>query len=292
MDISISHGGALVVDKPTGLTSHDVVSRVRRMTGLKTGHTGTLDPAATGVLPLLLGRATRLSRFYSGQDKEYSAVIRLGLVTDTYDLEGEVKERHEVGNFSRAEIEERCQAFLGEIVQTVPAYSAVKVGGKRLYKMARRGERVSPPSRRVTVSSLEIGEVKDERIKVKIACSAGTYIRSIAHDLGQALGCGGVLERLRRTRSGEFTLEQAVPLDELESKWEECLVPLDRLAPHLAAVELDRESSTRLLHGQEVESKGEDGTARVFCEKRLLAVAKRVEDRLRPETNLLRPEEL
>lgn len=243
--------GVLVVDKPAGLTSHDVVDGVRRrLRQRRAGHTGTLDPFATGVLPVCLGKATRLARFLSEGEKVYAATVRLGFATTTDDLTGEPigePRRVEVGI---AEVERACAAFLGEISQLPPAYSAKRVGGRRLYELARRGVAVEREASRVTVHALEVLSVAGEHVELSVRCSAGTYVRALARDLGDALAVGGHLEALRRVRSGGFDLQQAVAWDELGSRGADRVVPLARLLPDLPEVRVGTEGASALRHGR------------------------------------------
>lgn len=230
--------GFLVLDKPAGLTSHACVSRVRRAYGLKrVGHGGTLDPAVTGVLPIALGPATRLLPYLSG-DKAYRGVIQLGLTTSSDDLEGEVLERRSLPSLSAEAIEQALQGFRGSILQRPPQVSAVHVNGERAYARARRGEQLELPERPVTLHRLELlgWDPARAELELTVHCSAGTYIRSLARDLGERLGCGGCLARLRRTAALGFSLEQAVPLDALEQTPPPALLsplqPLADLAQH------------------------------------------------------------
>ena len=210
--------GVLLVDKPAGPTSHDVVQRVRRAAGLrKVGHTGTLDPAATGLLILCLGRATRLSDFLTGLDKTYEGVLRLGLVTSSHDLQGEVLEEHPVPRLSDEELKHAFSAFTGEILQKPPMVSAVKIDGERLYKRARRGEVVDRPPRRVTVYELEPLSFDGRDARFLLRCSSGTYARVLCHDIGRRLECGGALAALRRTAVGDRSVSEAATLDALDS---------------------------------------------------------------------------
>ena len=207
--------GVLVVDKAKGMTSHDVVDRVRRQFRInKVGHAGTLDPNATGVLVLLLGKATKLSGNFISQEKEYEAVMKLGERTDSADSDGEVTMTREV-SVSKETIVEAAKKFTGEIDQIPPMYSAKKVNGKKLYDLARKGIEVERRPKKVTIKEFEIKKVDLPFVSFRVVSSSGTYIRQIAHDLGEALGCGAHLTDLRRMRSGEFGIEKAVPLDKL-----------------------------------------------------------------------------
>ncbi len=205
--------GLLLIDKPAGMTSHDVVDRIRRRFRIRrVGHGGTLDPAATGLLILLLGSATRHAKLLLSADKTYLSTLRLGTVTDTQDGEGKVLETRPVGAIPPSRIEEICGRFRGPIEQQIPAYSAVRVNGRRFYDLARAGKAVPRRLRKVTVHDLQVLDVRLPEVDLKITCSSGTYIRTLCADLGAALGCGGILSRLSRTRVGPFALEQAVRL--------------------------------------------------------------------------------
>jgi tRNA pseudouridine55 synthase len=221
-------GFLFLVDKPEGLTSHDVVERVRSATGVsRIGHSGTLDPMATGLLLLCAGSAARLQSFFTLMDKSYAGTIRLGRATATYDREGEIVGRErDYSGVTAERIEETAAAFRGEFLQSPPPYSAKKVGGRKFYEMARKGESVPSLPKKVRVSELSFGALEDGRLPFSIACSSGTYIRSIASELGEKLSCGAHLETLRRTRIGAFTVADAVALDRFEA-----LSPSERLAP-------------------------------------------------------------
>jgi tRNA pseudouridine55 synthase len=208
--------GFLPVDKPAGITSFRVVDRLKRRFRIgKLGHGGSLDPAATGLLVLLVNRATKQARFLLGGDKEYEATVRLGLETDTQDITGRVLRRTEGVRPDPADVAAALEGFRGEIAQIPPMVSALKHQGERLYRIARRGEEVERPPRKVTVSSLVLTGLSGDRIDIRVRCSKGTYIRTLAHDLGKVLGCGGCLEKLRRTAVGPFRVEQAHPLSRL-----------------------------------------------------------------------------
>ena len=236
--------GFLVLDKPAGLSSHGCVARVRRAYGLKrVGHGGTLDPAVTGVLPIALGPATRLLPYLSG-DKTYRGVVQLGVRTDSDDLEGEVLERQQPPQLASTDLEAALKPFRGVIQQRPPAISAVHVNGQRAYKLARAGESVELQARPVSVHRLELVHWDPElgRLELEVACSAGTYIRSLARDLGEALGCGGCLAQLQRTEALGFKLEQSVSWEQLEAVPPPALVdPLEALS-HLQQHQLTTEA--------------------------------------------------
>ncbi len=212
--------GVLIVDKPVGMTSHDVVQFVRKGTKInRAGHTGTLDPRASGVLVVLVGPAVRLSEFVSASDKRYQAVIKFGQTTTTYDSEGDITSRRPV-DISHEELEEALSEFVGEVEQTPPAYSALKVRGKKAYELARDGKEVQLEPRLITIHSLELLDWDPPEAVVDIQCSSGTYVRSLASDLGERLGAGATLVGLRRTKNGRFGLREAVSLRRLDEAFE------------------------------------------------------------------------
>ena len=214
-DTDMDTGGILVVDKPLGVTSHDVVAYVRRRFRIKkVGHAGTLDPGATGVLVLLLGKATKLSGTFLNQDKEYEAVLRLGTRTDSGDLDGKVISMGEV-SATADEITSVIKSFQGEIEQIPPMFSAKKIDGKKLYKFARKGIEIEREPRKVTIKEIQITNIAVPEIAFRVVCTKGTYIRKLAEDIGEKIGCGAVLAGLRRTRSGDIGLTSAVTVDEL-----------------------------------------------------------------------------
>jgi tRNA pseudouridine55 synthase len=247
--------GLLLIDKPSGPTSHDIVYAVRRGTGQRrVGHAGTLDPLATGLLVVCLGLATRLSEYLAGKDKRYSAIVRLGQATTTYDAQGQVV-AESAALPDRAQVEAVLASFRGPLEQTPPAFSAVKQGGQRAYALARRGQAVALAPRPVEIFALELTGWEPPCCTLVVHCSAGTYIRSLAHDLGQLLGCGAHLAALRRTASGHNTLAEAVPLAELQAafaagNWQPYLRPADSAVADWPAVALSAEAVGRVLHGQ------------------------------------------
>jgi len=225
---AFGRGRLFLLDKPEGLTSHDVVERVRKATGVsRIGHSGTLDPMATGLLLLCAGGAARLQSFFTMMDKSYDGTIRLGRATTTYDREGEpVGPDRDASAVTRARIEDASAGFRGEFLQAPPPYSAKKVGGRKFYEMARKGESVPSLPKKVKVTELSFGEIEGGRVAFSISCSSGTYIRSIASDLGEKLSCGAHLETLRRSRIGVFSARDAVTLERFEA-----MSPAERLAP-------------------------------------------------------------
>jgi tRNA pseudouridine55 synthase len=265
-DIKNAISGAIVVDKPVGMTSHDVVQAIRNGTGLRrAGHTGTLDPRASGVLVILVGPAVRLSEYVSASDKRYQAIIRLGGTTDTYDAEGKFTPTKDPANVTEEEFEEALKEFVGEIEQTPPPYSAVKVQGRKAYEMARKGEEVELEPRTITVHHLEVLEWTPPEVVIDVHCSSGTYVRSLANDLGHKLGCGAYLVGLRRTKSGKFTLRDAVPLRKLQEaftagNWYQYLIPAAEALGDWYAVELSPDEVEAVRHGHRVKVKPEDAS--------------------------------
>jgi tRNA pseudouridine55 synthase len=248
--------GVIVVDKEEGWTSHDVVSKMRRIANTKRiGHLGTLDPIATGVLPLVIGRATRLAQFYTRSDKIYEAVIRFGFATDTYDRSGTPSSPQTEPQFAASELEALLDNFRGEIMQAPPPVSAKKVDGQRAYKLARRQIPVDLPPAPVRIYELTLLGTGGGEARLRAHCSGGTYMRSIAHDLGQALGCGAHLRDLRRISSAEFTLEQACTIPQLqqmadEGRLGEALVPAARMLTDFPSVYVEPLSAGQIRQGR------------------------------------------
>ena len=268
-DIKNAISGALVVDKPVGMTSHDVVQAIRNGTNLRrAGHTGTLDPRASGVLVILVGPAVRLSEYVSASDKRYQAIIRLGSSTDTFDAEGLVTPTKDPVSVTEAQFEEALKTFVGEIEQTPPPYSAVKVQGRKAYEMAREGEEVELAPRKITVHHLEVLEWTPPEVVIDVHCSSGTYVRSLANDLGVMLGCGAYLVGLRRTKSGRFSLRDAVPLRKLQEaftagNWYQYLIPAAEALGDWTAVELSPDEVEGVRHGHRVKVVGEPTETKV-----------------------------
>jgi tRNA pseudouridine55 synthase len=249
-------GGVILVDKTEGCTSHDVVLALRALLRLAAvGHTGTLDPAATGLLLACAGNATKLSPYLSGQDKEYVGTVTFGAVTDSLDASGTVIERRPVGGrVDEAKVRDAMKSLTGEIEQTPPMTSAVKVGGVRLHRLARRGVEVPRPARVVTVHSFDLTGCGPATADFRVVCSSGTYVRSLAADLGERLGCGGHLSRLRRVRVGRFSVDDALTVDEMASRGREAtlagaLIPPARALDFLPYVALDAAGLDALRHG-------------------------------------------
>jgi len=249
--------GVIVVDKPEGWTSHDAVNKVRRLAGTrKVGHLGTLDPLATGVLPLVVGRATRLAQFLMRGDKTYDAVVRFGYATDTYDRDGTPVSPITEPELDRARLEAVLDQFRGRITQMPPPISAKKVGGTPAYRLVRRNVPVELKPVEVTVHSIELLEVEGPEARLLVRCSQGTYMRSVAHDLGQALGCGAFLKSLRRLASGDFRIEQARTIPELEElarrgRLAEALIPAAELLPEFPSEMVDSLTARQIRQGRD-----------------------------------------
>ena len=288
-------GGLLVCLKPEGPSSHSAVERVKRALGARrAGHAGTLDPAASGVLLVGLNRATRLLEYLAGHDKTYRAVLQLGEVRDTLDRTGALLEQRPVPDLDVSRVRSVLGRFSGRIRQVPPAYSAIKVGGERLYRRARRGERVDPPARWVTIHALELLRLDPPELEIRVVCSAGTYVRALARDVGEALGCGAVLWRLERLRSGPFGLADAVPLEIVEAEgpdaWKRVLPP-ERMLQGMPLAHVDAPAAADLAHGRPVPWRGEPFTGPVaVCGPggELVAVGRVEAGRLRP-AKVLRP---
>ncbi|MGH9519748.1 MAG: tRNA pseudouridine(55) synthase TruB [Terriglobales bacterium] len=243
--------GALIIDKPAGLTSHDVVARARRLLGERSvGHLGTLDPAATGVLPLLVGRLTRLAQFLQGRDKEYEGTIAFGFATSTYDAQGKPLGPCAATLPALPEIEAALAHFRGPIRQTPPPFSAKKIAGVRAYKLARRDLPVELKPVDVEIHEFQLRKWEAGRLRIRVVCSSGTYVRSLAHDLGQALGVGAHLVELRRTRSGEFGIATAVALDQVARGNPAGWVRPQALLPEFPNLVVPPETAAKLLQGR------------------------------------------
>jgi tRNA pseudouridine55 synthase len=295
--------GVLNVDKPPGMTSHDVVASIRKMARQrKVGHAGTLDPMATGVLLVCLGQATRVSEYLMRSPKVYRATVRLGISTTTDDAEGEVVAEAEV-HVTREQVDRALSQFLGRIDQVPPKYSAVKRGGKRLYQLARQGIEVEVPAREVDIARLRVTEWALPTMQLEVHCGPGTYIRALARDLGDALGCGAHLAALRRVSSGSFSASDAVTLEGLSEAFakgtvDQHLYPLDIAFRHLPALCLDLATARRLAMGQAVRgdipgvATGTGGLARAYTrDSRFIALVYRDEqsDAWRPRKVFAEP---
>ena len=272
--------GIVIVDKPQGWTSQDVTARLRRVFSTRRiGHGGTLDPMATGVLPVFVGRATRGVEFFEHAEKTYETVLRLGLTTDTEDITGEKLEEREV-SFTSERLEEVLESFRGDILQVPPMYSALKVNGQKLYDLARKGKTVERQPRPITIHELTLLEAGETTLRLRVRCSKGTYIRTLCKDIGEALGCGGCMAALRRVSAGEYGIAEAVPLQELleTEEPEKYLRPVDSMFRNYPAVTLTENQEKRCRNGNSFSVKLEAGTYRAYGKDGAFLMLAKVED--------------
>ncbi len=246
--------GIINLNKPVGPSSFHMIARLRRITGVqKIGHAGTLDPLASGVLAVCVGSAARLSEYLQSDHKVYVAEITFGIRTNTDDAEGEIIAQQAV-NLAREQVERVLRAFVGEQAQVPPQFAAIKIDGQPMYKMARRGETIEAAPRRITIERLTLLDWQSPRARVEVACGKGTYIRALARDIGERLGCGAYLSALVRTQSGVFALTDAVTLEQLAGDWRARLLPMDFALQHWDAVQLSAEQTKRIQNGLSVET--------------------------------------
>lgn len=260
--------GIVIVDKPRGWTSQDVTARLRRVFGTRRiGHGGTLDPMATGVLPVFVGRATRAVEFFEHAEKTYETVLRLGITTDTEDMTGTVLTEESV-SFTEEQLQETLAAFRGEILQVPPMYSALKVNGQKLCDLARKGKTVERQPRPITVHELTLVERGENTLRLRVRCSKGTYIRTLCKDIGEKLGCGGCMESLRRVAAGEYTIDEAVPLQTLldTEEPEKYLRGVDTMFRNYPAVTLTANQETRCRNGNAFSVSLAPGTYRAYSQ--------------------------
>ena len=262
--------GIILVNKEKDFTSHDVVSIVKKITESKVGHTGTLDPNATGVLPLLIGNATKISKYLINHDKEYEAVIQLGKKTTTADIEGEVIEEKEVPEKIYIECENILKSFIGKQKQTPPAYSAIKVNGKKLYSYAREGKKIEIEPRNIEIYNIELMNINKEekQISFRVSCSKGTYIRSLCEDIADKLGTVGYMKDLKRTKVGDFEIIEAITIDELKEKFEKNdfsdVITIENIFKDMPKIELNEKNIKQYLNGVKITEKNQDGIYRIF----------------------------
>lgn len=289
--------GIFNINKPVGPTSHDIVAKVRRgIRHKRVGHSGTLDPLASGVLVVAIGRATRLVEYLTGLDKAYDAVVQLGITTDTYDLEGNVLAGSEVPALSADMVETALNPFRGTISQVPPVYSAIKVGGRSAHARARAGENVTLTAREITIYNLTLTRIDLPYLYLKVHCSSGTYIRSLAHDIGQALGTGGALASLSRTAVGGFSLDDAVAMDQLsasfeDGSWRDHVLAAESAVAHLPMISVNNTQAGDLCHGRRIESiTGLHGVLRAHRESgELVAIVQASDDGIKPSKVFANP---
>ena len=280
--------GILLLDKPVGLTSNAALQKIKRLfNAQKAGHTGSLDPLASGLLPICLGEATKISAYLLNADKRYQAICHLGITTSTADSEGDIIQKSTVPALDTRKIETVLKEFTGEIDQTPPMHSALKQNGQPLYKLARQGIEVERASRRVTIYSLELTKVEGECLFLDVHCSKGTYIRTLSEDIGKALGCGAHLSGLRRTATGPFEIEQASDMDDLElignkemEKLDVLLLPMDSALEHIPVVNLTDDSAYYVKQGQAVlvSNAPTDGLVRLLNEQQFMGIGYILDD--------------
>jgi tRNA pseudouridine55 synthase len=281
----------LIIDKPAGWTSHDVVAKIRNITHIKKiGHTGTLDPFATGTLPLVVGRATRLAGYFQESDKVYRGIMRFGFATNTYDVDGEPLGEDTNPDLDTSRLEEIFARWHGTFQQTLPPFSAKKVQGKPLYAYARKGIEMTPTVKEITIKSLKLLGVNHSYAEFELVCAAGAYARGLAHDIGREYGCGAHLEQLRRIRCGVFSIEEATPLrppDDEQSYYPtefflNRIIPMNRLLPEIPSIVISDGDKQKLLHGNELNILSADWQAKNFrildADGSLVAIAQKIQD--------------
>mgnify|MGYP004617553115 FL=1 len=267
--------GILIVNKPKNCTSHDVVYKVKKITNQKVGHTGTLDPMATGVLPLLIGKGTLCSKYLIEHDKIYKATIQLGKKTTTADQEGEVIEEQEIANnaLEPQYVIKRLKEFLGKQIQTPPMYSAIKVNGKKLYEYARKGQNVEVPKRKIEIYEIELLNIdkQNKKIEYKVHCSKGTYIRSLCEDIAEKLGTIGYMAELERLKVGKFILKNAVSIDDLEKEnIEKNIITIEEIFKNNEKINLTRKKLELFLNGVQITYDNPDGVYKIYCENKFI----------------------
>lgn len=278
--------GFINVYKEKGQTSHDVVNKVRKIFATrKVGHTGTLDPNATGVLPIAVNNATKVIEYMEHDDKTYVAELILGIVTDTEDIWGNILEENFV-NVTKDEIEDVIKSFIGKQKQVPPMYSALKVNGKKLYELAREGKVIERETREIEIFSIEEIEIIENKISFKVHCSKGTYIRTLCKDIGKKLGCGAAMSALKRVQAGGFTIDNAVKLSELEKDKEKYVLDLEIPLKKFSVIELNDEEGRKYINGIKLKTDMPDGMYRVYIEGKLYGVCKVRDNVIRSEKRI------
>lgn len=270
--------GIIVVNKQKGCTSHDVVNKVKKIVNKKVGHTGTLDPLATGVLPLLIGKGTLCSKYLINHDKVYEVSLKLGISTDTMDAEGKIIEEKKVNSniLAKENVEKVLSSFIGKQEQTPPIYSAIKVAGKKLYEYARKGQEVEIPKREIEIYNIELVGINkvSKEIEFKVSCSKGTYIRSLCIDIAKALGAIGYMSGLERLQVGEFKIENAIKIDENTTKEyiEEHIIGIEELFEKNPKIEINQKKLLLFLNGVKLSIESEDGVYRIYSENKFIGL--------------------
>ena len=275
--------GIIIIYKPKGWTSHDIVAKVKKITGEKVGHTGTLDPLATGVLPLLIGKGTLCSKYLMNHNKTYKVLLKLGIKKSTGDEEGDTLQQEVVDEelLDEKKIKTILESFLGEQEQIPPIYSAIKVKGKKLYEYARKGQEVKVEPRKINIYDIQLLEIDKENkeIQFKVSCSKGTYIRSLCEDISQALGTVGYMKELERTKVGDFMIEQSIPIDDLisisksdKSKIEEKIIGVEELFNNLENIELNERKLQLFLNGVKLSFNLKDGIYKIYSNQQFIGI--------------------
>ena len=278
--------GFINVYKEKGQTSHDVVNKVRKIFATrKVGHTGTLDPNATGVLPIAVNNATKVIEYMEHDDKTYVAELTLGIITDTEDIWGNILEENSV-NVTKDEIEDAIKSFIGKQKQVPPMYSALKINGKKLYELAREGKVIEREAREIEIFDIEEIEVIENKVSFKVHCSKGTYIRTLCKDIGEKLGCGATMSALKRVQSGGFTIDTAVKLSELEEDKEKYILDLEIPLRKFSVIELNEEDGRRYINGIKLKTYMPDGMYRIYIEGKLYGVCKVRDNVIRSEKRI------
>ena len=289
--------GIILIDKEKGCTSHDVVYKVKKLTNSKVGHTGTLDPNATGVLPLLIGEATKISKYLINHDKEYEVVLELGKKTSTADVEGEVIEEEEipVGSLEEQYVKEVLKKFIGKQEQTPPIYSAIKVNGKKLYEYARKGQEVKLEPRKIEIYDIELLNINktEKQINFEVQCSKGTYIRSLCEDIAAKLGTVGLMRELNRTVVGNFKIENAITVEVLIEKIENedysCIISIEEIVKNNDRIDLRQQDYSKYVNGVKLETENnlKDGVYRIYLDDKFIGLGIVSENKLKRDLLLL-----
>lgn len=275
--------GIIIINKPKGCTSHDIVYKIKKICGEKVGHTGTLDPNATGVLPILVGNGTKLSKYLINHDKKYIATIKLGIKTDTGDTEGEIIETKKVPMINEQIIENALKKFIGKQAQTPPIYSAIKVKGKKLYEYARKGEQVQIPSREITIYSISLIKINNDELQIEVECSKGTYIRTLCEDISNELGTVGYMKELERTKVGQFVMEQAITInnDVTKQNIENNIISIEKFLKEYDCIELNNKELTQFLNGVKITKNVKNGIYKMYNNGKFLGTGIIEEEKLK-----------
>lgn len=266
--------GIIVVNKPKSCTSHDIVKKAKKILNEKVGHTGTLDPNATGVLPLLVGKGTQISKYLINHDKIYEAVLKLGEKTDTADVEGKIIEKKEVqqSNLEKENVKKVLKSLVGKQKQIPPMYSAIKVNGKKLYEYARKGESVEIEPRTIEIYNIELIKIENQEITYKVHCSKGTYIRALCEQIAEKLGTVGYMKELKRIQVGEFNIEKSVEIEQLENNLDKYFISIEKYFENSPKIQLDTRKIQLFLNGVQLTHDLEDGIYTIYTDKKFVGI--------------------